>query len=308
MTADTPNDLQSGWKNRLGVPIPSYPWPVVPSPFENRRFDEEVDWYNTDYDFLSEGSKEKYKRHGLAEVTAYIFPTDNLDALLVAARNLIFHTVFDDYFELCPVDEMAGIRDHLVAILLGKEPAPDDIGLFRQAALVRDECQRMGMPYFWFQRLANGYHRYITYGLMEEVPYKLSKRFPPLVHGMSIHDNTIGMRPHFTMSELVNDCLLPDHVHAHPMIQRLTDVHQRLFVIQNDLFSLDREIGRETEVINCVLALHHIRGLPVEEACADAIRMSDAYAAEATELHSALLSVPSLQAHRDQVDRYARSM
>ncbi|MEU5130403.1 terpene synthase family protein [Streptomyces mobaraensis] len=297
-----------GWKNHLGVPVPRYPWPWVPSPFKDHVLSAECHWYDTDYTFLSADTLEKYKRHGLTQVTAYIFPVDDVEAVLLASRLLIFHTVFDDYFELCPATEMAAIRDHLIAVLLGEPPTPTDLGLFRQVAAVRDECRKAGMPDFWFERLADSFHRYITYGVMEEVPYKLAGVFPSLAYGLSIHDAAIGMRPHFTMAELVNDCLLPEVVYRHPMLQRLLDVHHRLFVVQNDLFSLDREIHRETEVINHILALRHWEGMSLHDACADVMRMNDRYVKEAADLHAALLEVPSFAPFRETVDRYARSL
>lgn len=304
--SSTPSASDKSWRNQLDVPIPRYPWSVVPTPLMHSEFPDEPVWYDTEYTFLSPETREKYKRHGLAQVTACMFPTASLEQLEVVTRNIIFHTVFDDYYELCPAEQMAPIRDHLVGIIRGDEqPHTADIGLFREAAWIRDRCRALGMPQFWLGRLADTYHQYITYGMMEEAPHKLAKRFPTLAYSLAIHDMAIGILPYFVLAELVNGWVLPEPVYQHPLIQRFIGVMQRLIAIQNDLFSLDREIGRDTEVINHILNLHHTQGIPLSEACTQVHAMNDTYTAEAVTLHAAFETVPTFAPHRQQIDQWA---
>ncbi|HWV74123.1 MAG TPA: hypothetical protein VN040_20535 [Pseudosphingobacterium sp.] len=83
---------------------------------------------------------------------------------------MVWLTLYDDYYELCPVKKLTSIRDHTMDVMLGGTPKPDDIGLLRQIALSRDEF-RPHVNDNWFERWAGSFHDYATYGIMEETPY-----------------------------------------------------------------------------------------------------------------------------------------
>jgi hypothetical protein len=286
------------------VPVPQYPWPTLTSPFAESDFPEEKEWYDSEYTFLSKETREKYKGHILAKCSAWMVPAlSDRKSLLMVSRYLNYHTVFDDYFELCPVDKAKAYRDHLVEIVLGKQPNPDDIGLFHQAAKSMSEVRDTGMPAFWFERIAQEFYDYTTYGLIEETPYKLAggKIFPPLQHVLSLREYAIGMGPYFCMIEPAFRISVPVDIFRHPMIQNIRRNIYRAFGLQNDLVSLERELSRGIEVINAILVLRHYNKISLEESCAEVLRMHDAYVAEVVAIEA---NLPEFGIHNDVAHQY----
>lgn len=287
--------------------MPTYPWAFIASPLVDSLLEEEVVWYDTDYTFMSVATREKYKRHGLAAAAAYMSPTTtDVARLRPIARLMIWLTLFDDYYEFCPISELVPIRDHMVNILLGEEPRPDDIGMVRQAAQMTKEFKTF-MPDFWIERLAHSFYRYVTYGLMAETPYKLAeiKRFPPLAILLPIREYSIAMYPYLDMLDPALGFTLPVHLHNHPVIQRFRAVIARLTVIQNDFASLEKEKALAAEVLNIVLVVQHEYQISLKEAVEESLRIHDGYVKEVDALHAAL---PDFGACHKEVDSYISHM
>ncbi|WP_165790569.1 hypothetical protein [Chryseobacterium sp. MYb7] len=53
------------------VSILQYPWPYEIGPFFQSFYEEQSDWIDTDYLFLSEAARTKYKKHSLMEAASY---------------------------------------------------------------------------------------------------------------------------------------------------------------------------------------------------------------------------------------------
>ncbi|WP_257667927.1 terpene synthase family protein [Parapedobacter tibetensis] len=293
-------------KTKFKAPIPKYPWPYSQSPLTGRLAEEGLFWYDTDYDFLSPSTHDKYKnRHQLVSAAEHMScTTTNVDHLRPIARVMIWLTIFDDYYELCPVSEMLVIRDHLVAILLGETPKSTDIGIYRDIAHSRDEFLRF-MPYEWMERVAEATYRYITYGMIEETPYKLTRTYPSLAHLMIMREYSITVPIYSLMVDPAINFMLPKQVNNHPVIQRLRSVMCQIMSIQNDFFSLQKELERDTEVINILFVLQHEFSMSMEEACTEALRIHDGLVAEFVALHKAL---PDFGAIHKDVDNYVLHM
>jgi hypothetical protein len=297
---------------KLIFPMPTYPWTAPVSPFARRDFYEEREWYDTDYTFLSPKAREKYKQHGLSQVTVWMLPTvTEWHRIMPVTRYLIYHTVFDDYFENCPVDKLYGIRDHFIDVVLGAKPHQNDIGLFRQIAKTTEEIRALGAPDFWFDRLAHSFYKYITYGIIEEAVYKVAekKRFPSLVHYMHIHEFTVGMCPYVDMIEPATDCYLPPEVFKHPIIQRLVVLMNRIIAVQNDVSSLAREMSRGSlEMMNLILIIQHENKISLEEAYQEAMKIHYTDVAEFHAIHKALPDFgpnhPIFGPHLKAIDHY----
>lgn len=287
------------------VPILQYPWAYKIAPFAELFYEEQNDWIDKDYQFMSEGTRIKYKRHGLVQAASYMFPaTQSMEQMRPIARFMVWLTLYDDYFELCPVKELAPIRDHIIDVMLGEDPRPDDIGLLRQVAVSRNEF----CPYVndnWFQRWAKSFHDYTTYGIMEETPYKLAQQFPTLSNLLLIREYSISMYPYGDPVEPSMGFIAPDSVSKHPVIKRLKMLMCRIMAIQNDFVSIEKELAVNTEVLNIILVMKYQYKISLEEACAEAMRMHDDYVREFVELQENLPEFGSIQ---KDVENFVRHM
>ncbi|WP_449400930.1 terpene synthase family protein [Chryseobacterium wanjuense] len=200
---------------------------------------------------------------------------------------MIWLTLYDDYHEVCPVNKLADIRDHIMDIMMGASPKPDDIGLMRQVALSRQEF----LPYAnddWFQRWAKDFYNYTTYGIMEETPYKLKKEFPTLHNLLLIREYSISMYPYGDPVEPAINYIVPNSISEHPIIKRLKMLMCRIMAIQNDFASIEKELAVDTETLNIILVIRHQYKVSLEEAIAEAMHIHDEYVKEFVELQNNL--------------------
>ncbi|MDN3692804.1 hypothetical protein QWZ06_11210 [Chryseobacterium tructae] len=108
------------------VPILQYPWSYEIGPFSQSFYEEETSWIDTDYQFMSESTRKKYKKHGLAEATSYMFPAaSTIEQIRPIARFMVWLTLYDDYYEVCPVNKLIDIRNHIMDIMMGEKPKSD---------------------------------------------------------------------------------------------------------------------------------------------------------------------------------------
>ncbi|SEN71766.1 hypothetical protein SAMN04488505_11275 [Chitinophaga rupis] len=287
------------------VPVLQYPWPYEIGPFSESFNEEEINWIDTDYTFMSEATRRKYKGHGLAQATSYMFPgATSIEHIRPIARFMVWLTLYDDYYEVCPVNELADIRDHIIEIMLGGNPGPDDIGLLRQVALSREEFR----PYVnndWFQRWAQSFYDYTTYGIMEETPYKLSTQFPTLNNLLLIREYSISMYPYGDPVEPSINFIVPDHISKHPVIRRLKMLMCRIMAIQNDFASIEKELAVATEVLNIILVIKHQYKISIEEAITEAMRIHDDYVAEFVEIQN---NLPNFGSYQKDIERFVHYM
>lgn len=287
------------------VPALQYPWPYEVGPFSESFDEEQNDWLDTDYTFMSAATRLKYKRHGLVQAASYMFPgATSVKQIRPIARFMIWLTLCDDYYEVCPVNEWAGIRDHIMNIMLGEDPRPDDIGLLRQVALNREEFR----PYVnndWFQRWAESFYDYATYGFMEETPYKLSKQFPTLHNLLLIREYSIAMYPYGDSVEPSINFIVPNHISKHPVIKRLKMLMCRIIAIQNDFASIEKEMAVATEVLNIILVTKHQYKISIEEAFTEAMRIHDDYVAEFVEIQN---NLPDFGSYQKDIERFVHYM
>ncbi|MFD2033973.1 hypothetical protein ACFSKL_04170 [Belliella marina] len=287
------------------VPVLKYPWAYEVGPFAESFYEEQDDWINTDYQFMSEATRTKYKKHGLVQAASYMFPAlSTKEQFRPIARFMIWLTLYDDYHELCPVKELAGIRDHIRDVMMGAPIRPDDIGLLRQVALSRDEFR----PYVnddWFERWGQSFYDYTTYGIMEETPYKLKRQFPTLNNLLLIREYSISMYPYGDPVEPSINFIVPNHISKHPVILRLKMLMCRIMAIQNDFASIEKEMSVDTEILNIILVIRHQYKVSLEEACAEAMHIHDRYVEEFVEIQHNLPDFGPLQ---KDIERFVHYM
>lgn len=164
------------------VPKPVYPWTTLQSPYAGTFDEEESNWYDQDYQFLTKEAMARYRKMRLVDVGPFMIPAAaEKDRVRHATRFAIYMTVTDDYVELLPIKEIVAFRDRIFEVMMGDDPRPEEKGILRQMQTNRKEWIALGMPDFWLERIAKNYkYRFVTDGIMEESPYKISKGIPPI--------------------------------------------------------------------------------------------------------------------------------
>lgn len=278
-------------KEKLIVPKCYYPWPTVSSPIANAFDEEEKDWYDNDYTFISEEGIKRCKPQFLSRVATYMNPTcDSIERMRPCARLMIYITLFDDYFGMTPAKELKIIADRVYEVMMGEDPDPDEIGILRQMAQARKEWIANGMPQFWIDRISINFYEFIIYGMMEEIPFKQAenRRYPLLPHYLSFRKYSIGMWPYGDLTDAAVNFALPVHIYNHPIIQRCRELLSLIIVIQNDFASLKKELEVESDCLNIIFILANQYQLSYQEACNEAMKIHDAYVKELDDLHESL--------------------
>jgi len=278
-------------KEELIVPRCHYPWPTVNSPIANAFDEEEKDWYDNDYTFISEEGIKRCKPQFLSRVATYMSPTcGSIEQMRPCARMMIYITLFDDFFGLTPAKELKTMADRVYEVMMGEDPREDEIGILRQMSQARKEWMANGMPQFWIDRFSINYYEYVMYGMVEEIPFKQAKvrTYPLLPHYLNFRKYSIGMGPYGDLIDPTINFALPVHIYNHPIIRRCRELLSLIIVIQNDFASLKKELAIETESLNIIFILSHQYKLSYQEACTEAIRLHDAYCLELNDLHQSL--------------------
>jgi len=278
-------------KEELIIPKCYYTWPTVNSPIANAFDDEEKDWYDNDYTFISEKGIKRCKPQFLSRVATYMNPTcDSIERMRPCARLMIYITIFDDFFGMTPRKELEAIADRVYEVMMGEDPREDEIGILRQMADARKEWVANGMPQFWIDRVSINFYEFIRYGMAEEIPFKQAENrtYPLLSHYFTFRKYSIGMWPYGDLIDPATNFALPVHVYNHPVIQRSRELLSLIIVIQNDFASLRKELEIDHECLNIIFILRHHHKLSYQEACTEAMRLHDEYAQELDDLHRSL--------------------
>ncbi|TZF93505.1 hypothetical protein FW781_17580 [Chryseobacterium panacisoli] len=290
---------------QLDIPVLQYSWAYKVAPFAESFYEEQNDWIDRDYQFMPEATRIKYKRNNLIQAASYMFPaTKTMEQMRPIARFMVWLTLYEDYYELCPVKELASVRDDIMNVMLGDNPRPGDIGLLRQVALSRDEFR----PYVndnWFQRWAESFHDYTTYGIMEETPYKLKQEFPTLSHLLLMREYSISMYPYADPVEPSMGFIAPDSVSKHPVIKRLKTLMSRIMVIQNSFASIEKKLIISPDVLNIIFVMKHQYKISLEEACMEAMQMHNNYVREFVELK---VNLPEFGPLQKDVENFVHHM
>lgn len=278
-------------REELIIPKCKYPWETIESPIANAFDEEEKSWYDNDYTFISEEGIKRCKPQFLSRVATYMNPTCNSIARMrPCARLMIYITIFDDFFGLTPADELQAQANRVYEVMMGDDPAPDEIGILRQMAQARKEWIANGMPQFWIERVSKNFYEFIVYGMKEEIPFKQAEKitYPLLPHYFSFRKYSIGMWPYGDLIDPATNSPLPVHIYNHPVIQRCRELLSLVITIQNDFASLMKEIEIEKECLNIIFILRHHENLSYQEACDKAMKLHDDYCQELDDLHKSL--------------------
>jgi hypothetical protein len=287
-------------------PIPTYPFPEVVSPFEERIREEVNRWLDEEYTFLSEEAREKYKCYDFGASVALALPyIKEYHLLLTCARYMLCGFVLDDYLEQSSFQEMCPIRERMVAIMYGAEHASSqDHFLYREIAKLRDEL--IHLPQEWYNRFVESLNNTLI-AVQDESIYKKAKQFPLLIHLRLIREHSVGIHP-LTLLILLEwgGTLMPKDVFDHPVMQHLRKLTAGILADHNDFVSLPKEMTRgNEEVINVVLSIQQEEQLTLRKAYQKAIRLHQSDLADFVTLQK---SLPYFGVHQKAAETYAHRL
>ncbi|SFZ95964.1 hypothetical protein SAMN05216324_11473 [Chryseobacterium limigenitum] len=269
------------------LPQGYYPWPDKINPNVEQMGIDYRSWIDTDYVYLSENIRERYKSMNLHRCSARMYPYASYERVTPMHRYVVFHTIFDDQLEYATEEEVSRYCDRLVAIFRGDSLTPEDPGYFIQAAKIRDEF-RAFMPDEWMKRLADTFYTVTRYGAQEEATYKATQTVPSLALFKVLREYSIVIFPYFYLVDAEFHTFLTEEVERHPVIQRVRSVWSRIIAWQNDIQGLKKELSKDTEVMNIVIVLQRNYNLSLEDALSRAMKIHDDDLAELVALQEDL--------------------
>ncbi|MGE2817977.1 terpene synthase family protein [Mycobacterium heidelbergense] len=287
------------------MPLPVYPFPDHPSPFEERITEDLNKWLDNDYRFLTEEARNQYKRHDFGFATARSFPyLTSYQYLLPITRYTAWGTIFDDHFEYLSFDEKDNLREQVVSALRsGRIPEGPEANYLIPLIGMRDELLAFELPSWWFDRFVDSLNWFIR-GIQDEDCYKTNNRIPPVEHLKLIREYSIGMYPWIELIALEQGCVLPSRILEHPVIRHLKKLVANMVAYQNDFVSLPKELTRgDGEVMNLVLAVQQDRIIGLEEAYMAAL---DIHNADLNAFLTLQSNLPDFGEHQRDAEVYAR--
>jgi hypothetical protein len=258
--------------NISSLALPVYAFPSVISPWSEAIATDTLKWLEEDFSFLPEKMLFKYRMSNFGKISARCLPEmRSYQHLQVAAKFMLWGTIFDDFYEFKNVTELYALRSRALEILEGSGLHEEDPYFFNILADIRNVLYSL-MPQFWVQRFVGNVLVWID-SMQEEVPFKGVMHFPPLTYFMELRERTIGVQAYLDLIEMQLESCLPDEVMNSAWMKELYRLAARVFAWCNDFYSLLKDIGREP--LNLVLVLQHEYNLSLEDANEQAMMIHD---------------------------------
>lgn len=110
------------------------------------------------------------------------------------------------------------------------------------------------------------------------------------------------MYPYGDMIEAGLNYMVPKHIIEHPVIMRLRTLLCRIMSVQNDWYTLEKEIAEgKHEVCNHILVLKHLHNISLEEAIQETEKIHDTYVNEMDAIKNDLAD---FGVHQKDVENY----
>jgi len=270
---------------KIYLPVGYYPWPDLINDNVEEMGLEEAQWIDTDFSFVSESIRDKYKRVRLYNVTSRMLPHLTREQLLPCVRTLFWHTFIDDQYEHLSISGLRKLRERVVAIMQGDRVLPEENGLLRQIALSGRELNAFA-PQEWMERQIDAFDEYLRFGVGEEAYYRKSKKLPTMANYSLFREYSIGMYPYYNSVEIGLGFPFYNSLFRHPVIQQARRLASRITIWQNDIHSLRKDLYTERETLNAVFVLQNEYDISLDDALAEVMRIHDSEVAELVSLQN----------------------
>ncbi|RNL87771.1 terpene synthase [Sinomicrobium pectinilyticum] len=253
-----------------------YPFPYFKNPYaDTLQHITENEWIDGKYLDLyreNEGIRKKYKKTQTAHIASHWFPTASRERLLPVCLLMLWTLYNDDMYEEITPEKLPFIRDRSLAVLKGEMTGENsNIPLGPLLASLRRELLLYLSP--------ASYNRFITmidryfYGLEKELMCKANQRYPGIAECLAMREASLCLCPFLQLTEIDTGVTLPDEIHCHPVIKRLQSLASRMMLLYNDVQSLQKDQLTGGIYYNMVRVIEHQKGISLEAACAEDIRM-----------------------------------
>ncbi|MGS2764729.1 terpene synthase family protein [Sinomicrobium sp. M5D2P9] len=253
-----------------------YPFPYFKNPYaDTLQHITENEWIDGTYLYLyqeNEAIRKKYKKTRTAHIASHWFPTASRERLLPVCRLMLWTLYNDDMYEEITPEELPFIRDRSLAVLKGEMTGENSgIPLGPLLGSLRKEFLRYLSPAS-YNRFVSMIDRYF-YGLERELIYKASHEYPGIAECLAIREASLCLYPFLQLTEIDTGVTLPDEIHDHPVIRRLQALASRMMLLYNDIQSLQKDRLTGGIYYNMVKVIEHQKGISLEAACAEDVRM-----------------------------------
>ncbi|MGS2762233.1 terpene synthase family protein [Sinomicrobium sp. M5D2P9] len=253
-----------------------YPFPCFKNPYvDTLQHITDNEWIDGAYLYLyqeNEAVRKKYKNTRTAHIASHWFPTAGHERLLPVCRLMLWTLYNDDMYEEITPEELPFIRDRSLAVLNGEMTGENSrIPLEPLLGSLRKE--------FLLYLAPASYNRFVTminryfHGLEKELIYKANHEYPGIAECLAIGEASLCLYPFLQLTEIDTGVTLPDEIHDHPVIRRLQALASRMMLLYNDVQSLQKDQLTGGIYYNMVKVIEHQKGISLEAACAEDIRM-----------------------------------
>lgn len=261
---------------------PRWRSPILENPFAREAESRVIEWFEALGCTPAEVAR--VRRFDIAGYVGLPFPTLSREQTLRIAKHLSLWLLWDDVqvetldnrwridathtLSRCPPEGMTRFDEGWWQILC-------EFAAARSPRWIEDVCQAMAMWSSAAEEEAVAMRDYRERGVL-----------PSFARQMELRRATIGMSATVYLLEDAYDFELPRSFHAHPAVARLTTLANEIVGLGNDILSFAKDCSENQ--LNLASTLMHERGLPVDEALEQLVRMHDAALDEYDQLAGSL--------------------
>ncbi|RXK81690.1 terpene synthase family protein [Filimonas effusa] len=253
-------------------PPPSYPFEPMMSNWCDQVIEDTSNWLQNDYGFLPPKMQEKYQRSNFGKISARCLPKMNsYRHLQVAAKFMLWGTIFDDYYEFAKIDELKCLLLKVKGILDGNSELALDNPLLCILCNIQRDLKEL-MSDSWINIFTSNVCVWIE-SMQEETFFKSFDNFPSIDYFYDLRTRTIGVQSYLDLIVMQLPTELPIEVMNSPYFRELYHLSARIFSWCNDFFSLPKDFNREP--LNIVYVLQNEYKLDIASAYRMAMKIHD---------------------------------
>ena len=268
------------------IPQLHLPFPQKLNPHNHQAWPHTVAWVKK-FELLPEKMIPYFATLDYHWLSAYAFPTANLEQLVLINDCMTAFYFFDKYWDDAPPENVEAMQASQLAALWGRPPVGKE-GPLENA--LRDMRQRM-LKYGtddWMKHFCGSLESYFK-ACVWEAHNKSRQHVPDAKSYIQMRESTGAVQPSFELAGVLGLVKLPAWMMDEPTIHRLNQLANHEITLFNDLISLEKEM-KVGDMHNLVFIIQKEQQCSMAEAMAQAARMHDEEVMEFITLESGLPS------------------
>lgn len=261
----------------IQMPRMQYPFPSLVNRFAENANEQNILWAQTFGLLKTEEALARFKKSKFAWLVARTFPNAGFEELCILCNFNSWLFLHDDLCDEAQVGREAAslnnVTGYFTEILIREIAMPEKGGAF--ALALADIWQRL-LPltrFAWRERFIRSMNEYFK-ACLWEAKNRARSVAPSVADYVIMRPYTGALFVDLEFVEVSEKIYLPDQVLQHAMVQRLALACNNIVCWTNDIMSCRKE-AEQGDVHNLVLALMHERGLSMQAAIDETVRMHD---------------------------------